>query len=483
MATHHRIAILGAGPGGICMAIKLREAGIEDFIILERGSEAGGTWTNNRYPGLACDVPSLLYCFSFEQKVDWTRSYANQPEIKAYMQHCVDKYDVARHIRFNTNVDSAHWDDRAAQWRIATAGGETVTADIFVSALGMFNEIQWPAIPGLERFKGEMIHTALWPATTNLAGKRVGVVGSAASAVQMIPEIAEQAGYLTVFQRTANWVMPKQDKTFTEAELAAYRKQPEDAIKVRRETYDFFEELLLFDKPEMMAELERAALENLALVEDEATRAKMRPTVPLGSQRPLFSNEYYPTFNRPNVALVTESIECFTADGIATRDGVTHPLDTIILATGYAANKFLSVIDVAGRDGRKLADAWADGPQAYLGITTAGFPNLFMLYGPNTNNGSILEMLEHQVAYVIDKIATLEQRKLAWIDVKQPVMDAYNEAIQRDIQAVAVWRVLGSKYYRAGSGRVVTQWPHNMATYKAWTGRPDLDAFETAARA
>lgn len=482
MATHHRIAILGAGPGGICMAIKLREAGIEDFIILERGREAGGTWTNNRYPGLACDVPSLLYCFSFEQKVDWTRSYANQPEIKDYMQHCVEKYDVARHIRFATAVAAARWDDATARWHLATAEGDVVTADIFVSALGMFNEIQWPAVPGRERFKGEMLHTAQWPAAPDFAGKRVAVVGSAASAVQMIPEIAAQAGHLTVFQRTANWVMPKQDKTYTEGELDALRRQPANALQIRRETYDFFEELLLFDKPEMMAELERQAQENLAIVADPATRAKMQPTVPLGAQRPLFSNEYYPTFNRPNVSLISDDIECFTPAGIATRDGAEHAFDVIILATGYAANKFLSVIDVTGRDGLRLADAWADGPQAYLGITTAGFPNLFMLYGPNTNNGSILEMLEHQVAYTIAKIRLLDQQRLAWIDVRRPTMDAYNEAIQRDIQAVAVWRVLGSKYYRAGSGRVVTQWPHSMATYEAWTKKPDLEAFEVAAR-
>ena len=232
----------------------------------------------------------------------------------------------------------------------------------------------------------------------------------------------------------------------------------------------------------MMAELERLALENLAHVKDEGTRAKMRPTVPLGSQRPLFSNEYYPTFNKSTVNLISEAIECFTTDGITTRDGVEHRVDTIIFATGYAANKFLSVIDVTGRDGLALREAWADGPQAYLGITTTGFPNLFMLYGPNTNNGSILEMLEHQVAYVIDKIATLDLNKLAWIDVKRPVMDAYNEIIQRDIEAVVVWRSLGSRYYRANSGRAVTQWPHNMATYEAWTRKPDMDAFEIGSR-
>ncbi len=464
------------------MAIKLRAAGIEDFIILEREAEAGGTWVNNRYPGLACDVPSFLYCFSFEQKVDWTRSYANQPEIKAYMQHCVEKYDVARHIRFGSTVESARWDDRSVAWLITTSTGDIVTADIFVSALGMFNEIQWPAIPGLDHFEGEKFHTALWPEKPDFTGRRVAVVGSAASAVQLIPEVAEEAGHLTVFQRTANWVMPKQDKTFSNDELEAFRRQPADAQKIRRDTYDFFEELVLFDKPDMMAELERLALENLAHVKDEGTRAKMRPTVPLGSQRPLFSNEYYPTFNKSTVNLISEAIECFTTDGITTRDGVEHPVDTIIFATGYAANKFLSVIDVTGRDGLALREAWADGPQAYLGITTTGFPNLFMLYGPNTNNGSILEMLEHQVAYVIDKIATLDLNKLAWIDVKRPVMDAYNEIIQRDIEAVVVWRSLGSRYYRANSGRAVTQWPHNMATYEAWTRKPDMDAFEIGSR-
>jgi cation diffusion facilitator CzcD-associated flavoprotein CzcO len=476
----YRIVIAGAGPGGMCMAIKLREAGFDDFVILEREAEPGGTWVNNRYPGLACDVPSLLYSFSFEQKVDWTRNFADQPEIKAYMLGIAEKYDLNRSIRFNTGVARARWDDASAQWHLETTTGETVVGDIFISAIGMFNEIVWPDIAGRDRFKGEVLHTALWPQGKTLHGRRVAVVGSAASAVQMIPEIAQEAAQLTIFQRTANWVMPKPDKTHTEAELEAFRRDPQSALDIRAGYLEKWEALVTFDKPDVMAFLRQGALDNLAQVKDPVTREKLMPNVALGAQRPLFSNEFYPTFNRPNVALVTEAIECFTEKGIETRDGTERLFDTVILATGYAANKYLSVIEVTGRNGIALKDAWRDGPQAYLGITTAGFPNLFMLYGPNTNNGSILTMLEYQVDYIVRKLQDMAVRGTTWIDIRRDTLDSYNDAVQRDLAAVAVWRELGSKYYRVGSGRIVTQWPHTMAVYREKTTTPDWEAFETA---
>ena len=483
VADRHQVAIVGAGPGGICMAIKLKEAGIEDFVILERSSGAGGTWFNNRYPGLACDVPSHLYSFTFEQKPDWTRAFALQTEIKEYMQHCVAKYGLDPYIRLDTEVREAHWDDRAAQWYLATADGGTVVADVFVSALGMFNEVVWPDIAGLESFTGEVLHTAVWPEGSDLRGKTVAVIGSAASATQLIPEIAPDVRQLLVYQRTANWVLPKEDQTYTEAELAEMRANPEIGLAIRKKYHDFFEMLVTFDRPEMMAVLRQKGLDNLAQVNDPETRARLHPQLPLGSQRPLFSNEFYPTFNRPNVALVTEEIEAITPGGIRTRDGVERAVDVLVLATGYAANKYLSVIEVTGRDGVRLKDAWKDGPQAYLGITTSGFPNLFMLYGPNTNNGSILYMLERQVDYILGKLAFMEAEGLDWIDLRREVMEAYNESLQRDMDRVEVWRTLGSKYYRATSGRIVTQWPHNMAAFATATSAPDADAFEQGRRA
>ncbi|MGI4812187.1 MAG: flavin-containing monooxygenase [Janthinobacterium lividum] len=475
----YRIAIVGAGPGGLCMAIKLLAAGFDDLVLLEREAEVGGTWVNNRYPGLACDVPSVLYSFSFEQKPDWTRSFARQAEIKIYMRHVAEKYGVMPYVRFNTRVQSARWDAAHAHWCLNTDNGETVSAEIFISALGMFNQIQWPQIPGLDDFDGQILHTALWPEGTMLHDRCVAVVGSAASAVQLIPEVAREARRLSVFQRTANWVMPKEEVVYDDAALAELRRDPARAIQARAEHQALLEARIVFDKPELLAKAEQAGLQNLAAVNDPLTREKLKPTVPLGAQRPLYSNDYYSSFNLPHVELVSEPIERLTARGIQTRDGMLREVDTLILATGYAANKFLSVIDVTGRDGLHIKQAWEDGPQAYLGITTSGFPNLFMVYGPNTNNGSILTMIEHQANYIVARLQEMRARALDWIDVRRDVMDRYNEDVQRAIQAVAPWRTLGSKYYRAASGRVVTQWPHNMAAYEALTTAGSLDTFET----
>ena len=478
----HSIVIVGAGPSGICTAIKLREAGIEDFVLLERSSAPGGTWQNNRYPGLACDVPSHLYSFTFEQKRDWTREFSFQPEIRDYMQGIVAKHGLERAIRLNAEVRRARWDDRASEWTFTLADGSTVVGDVFVSALGMFNEIVWPDIDGLRSFAGETLHTASWPEGKSLAGKRVAVVGTAASATQMIPVIAPEVSQLYVYQRTANWVFPKPDKDYSESEIAEARANPEVGLAVRKKYHDLWETLVLFDDPKLMAEWKKGALENLAQVKDPETRRKLEPQLPAGSQRPLLSNEFYPTFNRPNVELVTEPIERIAPRGVMTNDGKLREIDVLVLATGYAANKFLSVIEVSGRDGLRLADAWEGGPIAYRGITTAGFPNLFMLYGPNTNNGSILFMIERQADYIVQKIRLLRDQRLAWIDVRGEAMAAYNAWLQAEMAKVEAWRTVGSHYYRAASGRIVTQWPGNMAKFAEMTSAEDTADYELAPR-
>lgn len=475
--TRARIVILGAGPGGLCTAIKLCESGIEDFVVLEREQEAGGTWVNNRYPGLACDVPSMLYSFSFEPKPDWTRGYARQPEIKAYMQHCVQKYGLAPHIHYGVKVEHAAWDDDRAEWTLHAADGRVFVAPIFISALGMFNEVQWPDIAGLKDFAGTLLHTAQWPAAADLSGKRVGVIGTAASAVQLLPEIAREVEHLAVFQRTPNWIFPKDDPVMSASELDALRADPARVQAMRDEQYALWEQLITFENEPMIEVLRQRALDMLETVQDPGVREKLRPTSPLGSQRPLFSNDFYGTFNRPNVELLTAPIDTITASGVRCADGRHVEVDTLVLATGYAANKFLSVIDVSGREGRTLSEAWSEGPQAYLGMTTAGFPNLFMLYGPNTNNGSILYMLELQVAYILDKIARLAGSGKRSIEVRPSVMDRYNRDLQAHLRKT-IWQHEGSKYYRAASGRIVTQWPWTMAAFKARLEAPDPDAFE-----
>jgi cyclohexanone monooxygenase len=476
--ARRRITVAGAGPGGICTAVKLKQAGIEDFVLLEKSHRPGGTWSRNRYPGLSCDVPSLLYSFSFARKVDWSRPFATQPEILEYMAEIVDTYDLAPHIRYGTEIRHARWDDEHSAWRIRTGEGWTTASDVLITGLGMFNKMRWPDIPGLDDFAGVTVHSGAWPESgLDLEGKAIAVIGSAASAVQMIPELAAQASRLDVYQRTANWVFPKDDTPFTAEEIAARVRDPSIADRMRAEALDFFERLLTYADAKLIADLEAQGRENLAQVRDPELRERLRPKLPFGAQRPLNSDVYYPTFNAEHVTLITDPIGEITPHGVRTADGIERPVDVLVLATGYEANRFLSVIDVAGRDGVRLGDVWEDGPHAYRGIAVAGFPNLFMLYGPNTNTGSILTMLEHEADYILAALARIEREGLDWLEVRQEAMDAYNVTLQERIAQVDAWREVGSRYYRHESGRIVTQFPGNMAAFSAMLEEPDDDAW------
>ncbi|MBW2423583.1 MAG: NAD(P)/FAD-dependent oxidoreductase [Deltaproteobacteria bacterium] len=477
-----RIAIIGAGPGGLCMAIRLKQAGFEDFVLLEKSEGVGGTWNHNRYPGCECDIPSHLYSFSFEIKPDWSKPYGTQPEILEYFEAIAAKYGLLPHCRFGTEVKGAHWDERSARWKVELASGEQVEADVVVSALGMFNELSRPAIDGLDDFEGTLFHSARWDWDHDLSGETVGVIGSAASAVQFVPEIVKTAGQVHLFQRTANWVQPKEDDPFTEEELEHFRADSSLPLAVRQEIFDRVDGDLVFSNTELVASMEARVLEAIEVVEDPKVRVKLRPDHPVGCKRPLFSNYYYPAFNRPNLELVTEGIERVTADSVVTVDGKSRRVDTLILATGFQTTRYLSALDVRGRGGRHIDDAWSDGAQAYLGITTSGFPNLFMLYGPNTNNGSILTMIEAQVDYSLRKIEQIAEENLAWLDVKPEPQAAYNEKVQKAIAAVPVWNHEVNGYYRSPSGRVVTQWPFSMSEFQRQTSVPDADAYETASR-
>ena len=479
-----RIGIIGAGPGGICMGIKLLEAGFDDFTIFERAPGVGGVWFHNTYPGAACDVPSALYSFSFELKRDWSRPYATQPEIRAYFEHCVEKYGLAPHIQLSTGVVGAHWDDERAQWNVdashvVTGLRETHTFDVVVGAVGMFNQLHVPAIPGLDEFRGAMFHSAQWDHSHELRGERIAVVGSAASAVQFVPEIAPRVGRLHVFQRTPNWILPKLDTPYTEEELTRFRTDPDAIVEERALVWDRLEGFITFSDPRAVRKAQEWGELNLAVVDDTALRRELTPDFPHGCKRPLVSNDWYPTFNRPNVELVTQPIECVTEDAIVTVDGTTRPVDAIVLATGFDTTKYLSVVEVTGRENCRLDDSWSEGAHAYLGLTTSGFPNLFMLYGPNTNNGSILFMLECQVGYVLRQLRNMDDNGLEWIDVRADVMDDYNRALQQDLDSVEVWNASCNGYYRGPTGRIVTQWPHTMTEYQARTMRADFDAYDS----
>lgn len=481
MATR-RIGIVGAGVGGICAAVRLREAGYDDVVVLEKSGEVGGTWNHNRYPGLQCDVQSHLYSFSFEPLWAWSRPYGNGPEIRAYMNHVVDAYGLRPLIRFDTPVETAVWDDDRGVWTV-TGGGGSFEFDVLVASPGMFNELNWPDIAGRDEFAGASFHSARWDWDVDWAGRRVGVIGSAASAVQFIPELARTAGHLTIFQRAANWVLPKDDTPYTEEELEYWRTHPDEVLARRRMLFEQADPNLTFSNPKAL-ELHRVNLEKaLAQVEDPVTREKLRPTVPYGCQRPLFSNHYFPVFNQPDVALVTEPIERITPAGVRTAGGADHELDVLVFATGFQTTKYLSVIDVTGRGGLRLADSWADGAHAFKGVTTAGFPNLFMIYGPNTNNGSIIYMIEAQVDYVVDHLAWMDADDLAWVDVRPAAEAAYNAEIDGLIDRVGPWQAGTCRnYYRGPGGRVVTQWPGAMTEYRRRTEEPDADAYEAVPR-
>ena len=473
-----RIAIIGAGPGGLCMGIRLKGAGIESFEILEKASGVGGTWYHNRYPGCACDVPSYLYSFSFEPKRDWSRPYAPQPEILAYFEHCAAKYGLLSHCRFGDAVEGARWDEARAHWTLELASGRSLEADVVVSALGLFNDVAVPDLPGLDSFGGTLFHSARWKLDHDLGGETVGVIGSAASAVQLVPEIVKQAKHVHLFQRTANWVAPKEDTPYTDEQLERFRGDPAFAQAVREKIFEGFGGPGVFER--VRPDMEAACLAGMAVVTDPALRARLMPDHPWGCKRPLFSNDYYAAFNRPNLELVSERIERVTPTGIRTRDGRERRLDTLILATGFATTKFLSAIDVRGRGGVSIADAWSDGAQAYKGVTTTGFPNLFMLYGPNTNSDSILSMIEYQADHALRQIQRIAREGLAWIDVRPEPMAAYNAEIQREIAAISLWQAGCTDYYRAPSGRVVTQWPRSMPAMEQALANLDADAYEAA---
>ena len=480
--TQHRslrVAIIGAGPGGLCMASRLRDAGFDDITILEKGNGVGGTWYHNRYPGCACDIPSHLYSFSFEPKVDWSRPYAPQPEIRAYFERFAEKYDLLQHCRFGAEVESAVWSDEQARWTVGVANGESGEAEIVISALGMFNDLAEPVIEGLDAFEGTRFHSARWNWDHDLSGETVGVIGSAASAVQFVPEIVKQAGQVYLFQRTANWVLPKLDDPFTDEMIAAFKADPSIPKAIRNEIFTGVNNGMTFSDPSVLAEFEAAGLGAIDIIEDPAVREKLRPQHPFGCKRPLVSNAFYPAFNRPNLELVTDGIDHIGTNEIVTLDGKHREIDTMILATGFSATSYLSAIDVRGRGGLRISDAWKDGAAAYLGMSTSGFPNLFMLYGPNTNNGSILTMLEAQVGYALRQVQRIADESLAWIDVLPEPMARFNDEVQEAISNVKVWNAGCTGYYRTPSGRVVTQWPYSMSDFATRAAAPDPELYES----
>lgn len=482
-----RIAIIGSGFSGLCLGIQLKQAGIDSFTIYEKSDRLGGTWRDNTYPGACCDVPSFSYCFSFEQKTDWSRKWSPHGEIREYMEHCARKYDLLPHVRFATEIAGAAFDESRALWRLETADGEVIEAEVLVCAVGQLNRPYVPEIPGLESFRGERFHSAQWNHGYDLGGKRVGVIGNAASAIQFIPQIAPKVERLTIFQRSANWMLPRGDRAYTEREKERFGRHPKLARLYRWWIWLLLElRFPLFVGSAFLAKQTRkAALQNIAdNVTDPELREKLVPDYPIGGKRILVSDDYYPALNRPNVSIVTAGIDHVEEDGVVTRDGTKHPCDALILATGFESTRFLAPMRIRGRSGRTLEREWAEGARAYRGITVAGFPNLFLMYGPNTNLGhnSIIFMIECQTNYIVQAVRTLIERDVAWIDLTERAMEAYNERIQKELEGT-VWARTPHSWYKTEAGRITNNWSGSTVRYWWTTRRFDVENYALERRA
>ena len=475
-----RFTIIGAGAGGLCAGIKLLEAGYRDFLIFDREARVGGTWQRNTYPGLQCDIAAHLYCYSFAPNADWSGPFPPQSEIRAYLEKTAFDRGLEPHLRLGRGVVSAEWNPGVARWRVELEDGQEVESQFLISAVGMFGAASVPDVPGLDSFEGTTFHSLHWDHEHDLSGERVAVIGSAASAVQFVPMIAPEVAQLHVFQRTANWVLPKEDQPYSPEQKEAFRSQPALMAESREALFQLVEKTLSYLEPEFFPIAEEMGRKALECVEDPETRRRLTPNHPFGAKRPLASNSYLQTFNRPNVELVVDPIEKITSRTVVTRDGTQREVDTLLLATGFDTQAYVSKIDLVGRDGLRIQDAWREGPEAYFGVTTSGFPNLFMLYGPNTNGGnSIILMLEFQVEYMLRLIREVDAAGADWIDVRRDVMDAYNDRLQEELNRVEVWQSGANDYYRTSSGRIVTQWPHGFLVYKERAAEDSLSSFET----
>jgi cation diffusion facilitator CzcD-associated flavoprotein CzcO len=463
------IAILGAGFGGIGMAIKLKKAGIHSFTLFERADEIGGTWRDNTYPGAACDVPSHVYSFSFEQKADWSRAFAESGEIQDYLLGVVDKWQLRPHVRFGTQIVDAAFDEDAGAWTLTTADDETFTARVVVSAVGGLVDPATPDIKGIHSFTGETFHTARWNHDFDHTGKNVAVIGTGASAVQVVPSIAPQVAKLAVFQRTAAWVIPKPDKKYSERAKRLLARFPVLLRASRALKYwmsELFGPMIFLDAPRLSAVGERGSLRHLEQqVKDPELRAKLTPDFQFGCKRILISDDFWASFERENVELVTEPIGEIKSRGIETKDGAFREFDSIILATGFEVGLARAPFRVTGRGGRTLDEAWKNGAVAYKGISVSGFPNWFTIMGPNTGPGhtSVLVFSEAQMGYALQAIRKLRDEGLKFVDVRQEVQDRYNAGIQRRMKHM-VWGTCNS-WYVSEDGENHALYPGYAAEY------------------
>jgi cation diffusion facilitator CzcD-associated flavoprotein CzcO len=481
-AVDAEVIIIGAGFAGLGMAIRLAQRGLDSFLVLERASEVGGTWRDNRYPGCACDIPSVLYSFSFEQDASWTRVFPRQGEIFEYLKRCADKYGVRSRIRFDTELLDATYDEPSATWRLRTTGGRTLTSRVLICAMGPLNRPNIPALPGIDRFVGASFHSSQWDASADLRDKHVAVIGTGASAIQIVPEIAPLVRKLTLFQRTAPWVIPRNDGAIGPLQRFLRRWVPGYARAVRTLVY-WVLEIRAYGftvKPELLHSREALALKYLErqIPEPELRRA-VTPDYRLGCKRVLISDDYYPALRRSNVEVIPAPVTELREHAVVAAGGTEYPADVVIFATGFRATHGFGPLRIYGRGGKELADAWRDGMEAYLGTSIAGFPNLFTLIGPNTGLGhnSMVVMMEAQYSYVLDALGHLRRRGVRALDVKPMVQQRFNERLQARMRRT-VWSSGCTSWYIDARGKNTTLWPGFTFAYRFLTRRFRADRYD-----
>jgi cation diffusion facilitator CzcD-associated flavoprotein CzcO len=479
-----KVVIVGSGFSGLGLGHKLKEQGIDDFVILERSGDVGGVWNLNTYPGCNCDVPSHLYSFSFAPNPEWTSTYSPQPEIRTYLRDCVDRFGLHDNLRTGVEVTDAAWNDADQRWEINTSEGRW-SAQVLVSAVGPLTEPKLPDVPGIETFTGKIMHSARWENDYDLTGKRVASIGTGASAIQYVPRIADQVGELLVFQRSAPWIMPHDKRPITEEERERFRRHPSAQRRERIKVYLSKEILILgfVKRPKFMRLVEGLSRKHMERqVADPELRTVLTPDFTIGCKRIVPSNEWYPALQKPNVTLVPKALAEIKANSVVDSDGIEREVDTIIFGTGFHVSDIPFADKVHGRDGRSLADVWQGSPRAYLGATVPGFPNYFMFLGPNTGLGhsSMIYMIEAQIEHVTRALRVLDRQGAATIEVHRDTHDSYNRMIDRKM-ATTVWELGGcTTFYQDATGRNATLWPDWTFSFRRRAKRWRVDAYVLA---
>lgn len=474
--------IIGSGFGGLGMAISLKQAGYKKIAILEKAGHLGGCWRDNTYPGCECDIPSHLYSYSFEPKHDWSQKFPPQPEILDYIDHCANKYGINPLIQYNTEVKGARYLENEGLWQVTTKDGRVLNSHILISAVGQLSRPNTPNIKGQDAFQGKQFHSAQWDHNYDLTGKKVAVVGTGASAIQFIPEIAKQAAAVTVFQRSAAYVVKKPNRRYPKWEQRLYKTAP-ILQEMNRQWIYWTNELRLISlrNPERLDKMAKKHFLKLLKdqISDKELRKRLTPNYVLGCKRALMSNDYYPTFLKPHVKLVNDGVSHMTKTGISDDQGNHHKVDAIIYGTGFKATEFLSPMEIHGVDGQELNQAWKEGAEAYLGITVNGFPNLFMLYGPNTNLGhsSIIFMLEKQIKYITKCAQYIVDHDVKSFNVKASVQNKYNQFLA-DLLKDTIWTLSCHSWYKNEFGKITNNWPTYTFIYEKMTKIPDWQDYK-----